>query len=270
MKQKTTRIRKTISIISFVLMAAIFIVIFIAAKPLIEFISDTEAFQAWVNGKGVLGYFIMIGLMCLQVVVAILPGEMLEIAAGFAYGAVPGMMLCLLGAALGSFIIILFTKLFGKRMVEAFIPEEKIHSLSFLKNSKKLTFMVFLFFFIPGTPKDIITYFIGLTPMKLSTFLLVSSVARIPSVITSTICGHALGANNITIAASVFAVTAILSLVGLLSYHRITKSEQEKEEKRKQKKFKKVLKKEAKVRKVVLRKRAVELLPSQIYRKKII
>ena len=82
--------------------------------------------------------------------------------------------------------------------------------------------LCFLIFFIPGTPKDALTYFIPLTDMKLSTFLFITTIARIPSIITSTIGGHAIGVENYIFSILVFVVTGIISLVGLYVYKKIS------------------------------------------------
>ncbi len=219
------RRRKIISGISFALLCTLFGVVCFYAKPLLELVADPERFRIWIDGQGILGYVTFVAIMCLQVVIAVIPGEVVEIGAGYAFGAIPGMLLCLVGVAVGSAIIYGFTKLFGYKMVEAFISREKIQSLKFIQNSRRLNLLVFLLFFIPGTPKDIITYFIGLTPMKLRTFLLISSVARIPSVISSTMGGHALGVQNYVFAVVVFAVTATMSLIGILVYRRMCRRE---------------------------------------------
>ena len=214
------RIVSLISLIGFV----IFSIVFAATigQKLIEFLADGKAFRAWVEQQGILGPLTLVGIMVLQVVIAIIPGEAVEIGAGYAFGAIPGMLLCLVGAALGSVIIYGLTKQFGIRMVEAFVSREKIQPLKFLQNTKKLNILIFILFFIPGTPKDLFTYFIGLTPMKLRTFLILSSIARIPSVISSTIGGEALGLQNYTFAIVVFILTAAISGIGLLIYRKIT------------------------------------------------
>lgn len=108
--------------------------------------------------------------MCFQVVVAVLPGEPIEIGAGVAFGVWQGLGLCLIGAALGSTIIFLFTKKLGIKLVEVFVPLEKIRQLKFLQNNRRLHVLVFLLFWIPGVPKDVLTYFVGLTEMKLPAF----------------------------------------------------------------------------------------------------
>ena len=68
-----------------------------------------------------------------------------------------------------------------------------------------------------------ITYFIGLTPMKLKTFLVLSTIARIPSVISSTMGGNAMGLQDYRLAIIVFAITVLVSSIGLLIYTHIVK-----------------------------------------------
>ena len=123
----------------------------------------------------------------------------------------------------------LFCQAFGRQDGGSLYFPGKDQSLKFIKSSRRLNLLMFILFFIPGTPKDLFTYFAGLTPMKLHTFLMISTIARIPSVITSTIGGHALGTQQYVFAAVVFAITIIVSLIGILVYRRISKQEKEKE-----------------------------------------
>jgi uncharacterized membrane protein YdjX (TVP38/TMEM64 family) len=230
-EKKLSRKRKIISIVSLLVIIIIFLAItFTVGNQLLELIADPKQFRHWIDAQGIWGRFTLVGIMCLQVVVAIMPGEVIEIGAGYAFGAVEGMILCLVGAAIGSAIIYAFTKRYGVRMVEAFISRDKINSMKFIKDSKRLDVLVFILFFIPGTPKDVMTYFIGLTPMSLRTFLIISSIARIPSVISSTIGGNALGMKDYTFAVLVFAVTAVVSLIGLLIYNKISKQKEKDED----------------------------------------
>ncbi len=216
--------RRLVSIISLLILIVFFIVVTLTiGKPLLNMLAEPEAFRAWVNSHEIWGRLAFIGMMVLQVVVAIIPGEAMEIGAGYAFGPWEGLLLCLIGAAIGSSIIYAFTRLLGIKMVEAFISREKIYSLKFIHNSKRLNLLIFLLYFIPGTPKDIITYFIGLTPMRLRTFLWISSIARIPSVLTSTMGGDALGTQQYLFAVLVFVVTGAISLIGISIYRRIAK-----------------------------------------------
>ena len=106
-------------------------------------------------------------------------------------------------------------------LVEVFFSEEKLHRIKFLKTTPKRDFIFFIIFMIPGTPKDLLCYFAGLTDIRLSLWLLICSLGRLPSIVTSTVGGDALGTSNYLFAAAVFAITLVISLVGLLFYKKI-------------------------------------------------
>lgn len=190
-------------------------------RPLLRFVSEPEQFRTWVNGHGVFGRIAFIGMMALQIVIAFIPGEPLEIGAGYAFGMWEGTALCLIGAVIGSVLVFGFVRTCGVRAVEVFFPREKIESLRFLRDERRRNLLVFLIFLIPGTPKDILSYCVGLTGMRLRTWLLISGTARIPSVVTSTIGGDALGMGNHGFALLVFGITLLISAAGLLIYRRL-------------------------------------------------
>ena len=192
-------------------------------RPMIEFVSSPEAFRIWVKSHGIWGEIAFIGMTVFQVVIALVPGEPLEIGAGYAFGAIKGTILCVIGIALGSFIVFTLVKRFGIRLVEVFFSLEKIRSLKILQKSKKRDLLMFLVFFLPGTPKDLITYFAGLTDVKISNFVLLVTFARLPSIITSTIGGSALGVEKYKTAIIVFASTVLISGIGWVVYNFIIK-----------------------------------------------
>ena len=204
----------------------LFLVLFVlvawyAGRPLVAFASEPERFQQWVDSQGLLAPVLFMGMVILQVVVAVIPGEPLEIAAGYAFGALEGTVLCVLGTLIGGVLVFLLVRRFGAQAVEVFFDLEKFRSLRFFQDRRRLTFWVFLVFFLPGTPKDVLCYFVGLTDMRLRTWILVSAVARIPSIITSTVGGSALGMGEYAFAAIAF--LAALYIIGfrLLAYRAI-------------------------------------------------
>ena len=178
-----------------------------------------EALRDYIQSFGAAGWLVFLGLQILQVFVALIPGELLETAAGFAFGPLVGTLLCYAGIALASALVFGLTRRFGIKLVEVFISREKINDLRFLNTEKKRNSVVFLLFFIPGTPKDLFTYFVGLTDMKFGTFLVVSLIARAPSILSSTIGGQLLGDGNLTAAIWLYGITGIVSIIGLISYN---------------------------------------------------
>lgn len=187
-------------------------------SELLAFISDADRFKAWLESYGHLGKIVFVAVRALQTVVKIIPAEPLEIGSGYAFGVWGGLLYCMLGTEIGSFIIVAITKLFGMKAVNLFVSEEKINSLGFLQNKEKLSISLFIIYLIPGTPKDVITYLIGVTDYNIWKFLLLTGVARIPSIITSTICGSLLGERNYWLSAGVFIGTAVLGLIGVKLY----------------------------------------------------
>ena len=197
-------------------------------RPMVALAGEPERFRAWVDSHGIWGSLAFVGMMTLQVVIALIPGEPLEIAGGYAFGFWQGTFLCLLGICLGSVLVFLLVRRVGTALVEVFFSREKIQSLRFLHQSRRRDFLIFLVLFIPGTPKDLLSYFAGLTDIRFSKWLLIAAVARIPSVATSTAGGAAVGDENYVFAAVVFAATFVISLLGLWLYNRISARRAEK------------------------------------------
>ncbi|MGI6255287.1 MAG: TVP38/TMEM64 family protein [Acutalibacter sp.] len=233
MEKREQQKKRAAALVGLGLVIAFMIAVFwFVGKPMLQFVSEPDRFRAWVDGNGIWGRLAFVGMMMFQVFVAIIPGEPLEIGAGYAFGAVEGTVLCILATTLSSVVIFLIVKRCGMKFVTLFVEEEKIRSLKFLQNARRLNLIAFLLFFIPGTPKDVLTYIVGLTPMRLRTWVLISTVARIPSVITSTIGGDALGTQNYLFAVVVFLVTGLISGLGVLAYRKITQHHQKKEQER--------------------------------------
>jgi len=207
----------------FLFILILFLLTLFFTQILAPYLHSAAELRAFLDGYGWKGRFILLGLQCLQIVVALIPGEILELGAGYAYGAVEGTLICLAGVAISSSLIFLLVKKLGSPMVELFISREKISQLRFINSSNKLKRLVFVMFLIPGTPKDVLTYFVGLTQMRLPQFLILSLIARIPSVVSSTICGQMLGDKDYVTACIVYAITGAISVLGYCLYSCILK-----------------------------------------------
>lgn len=216
---KHKKIAVIVSVIIFIFLTVV-IAVFVG-RPLVKFASKPELFREWVDSNGIFSRLAFLGMNMLQVVIAIIPGEPFELAAGYAFGKVEGTLLCVLGATLGGVPIFWLVRKLGVKAVEIFFSKEKIESLKFLKSSPKRDILVFIFYLIPGTPKDLLNYFVGLTDMKFWKWLIISLVARFPSIITSTVGGDAVGLKNYTFAIVVFAITLVISGIGIFIYRRI-------------------------------------------------
>ena len=219
MYEPPTRRQKLLRFLGLVLLAALLCALL--WQPLLRLAAQPEHIRQWVDTYGAGGKLAFVLLVCTQVVLAVIPGEPLEICAGYVFGAPEGTLLCLLGIVLGSAITLHITRRLGTRFAGLFFPPEKLQSLSFLQNAQRRNVLLFLLNFLPGTPKDLLSYCAGLTGISTRQWLLLVAVARIPSVVSSTLGGDALGVQNYRSALLVFGVSLLISGLGLLLYRHI-------------------------------------------------
>ena len=218
-KKEQLKEKKNLSkIVAICLLLVVFAVLTILAFPLVMKISEPEyqqKFREWVDHFGVAGWFILLLIQIGQVVIAVIPGEPVEVAAGVMYGTLGGLLTCLLGVLLGSMLVFGMVRKLGTPVIRIFFSEEKLNHFSFLQNTQKLESVTFILFLIPGTPKDILTYVAGITPIKPSQFLTIATLARIPSIITSTWAGSSLGDGNLLATILIFVATGAIGLAGI-------------------------------------------------------
>lgn len=217
------------------LLAVFVFVLFCAAVgyfigvPMVRLAKEPAQFQALVDSYGIWGRLIFVGMVVLQVIVAFIPGEPIELAAGYAFGFLEGSLLTLAGFLIGSWLVFILVRKFGVKLVEVFFPPEKILEFSFLKNPKKTKTIAFLLMLIPGTPKDFLSYFTGLTQLSVKQWLLIVTIGRLPSLISSTATGAAAGQKNYILSGIVLGITMLLTVAGIAYYRYICKQQRSEE-----------------------------------------
>lgn len=209
-------------VIRLILVIAVFLSLMITfsliSLPYINLLSEPEiqqAFKLRVTSFGIVGWLLVLCIQIIQIVIAFIPGEPVEILAGALYGGVGGLFLCLLGCIVASSVIFIISKRFGTPFVSKLFKTGKLDEFAFLKDAKKLETIVFILFLIPGTPKDMLTYVVGTSPMKITQFLAISTLARIPSVISSIFIGSTMRQGEWEMATFIFALTAVLRIIGI-------------------------------------------------------
>lgn len=227
----SSKSQKTLSLVAvfvFVLFSAFLFVV--VGMPMVRHAKNPEIFREWINSMGIWGKLAYVGMNIIQVLVAVIPGGPLEIAGGYAFGHFEAMLLCAIGMGIGSAMVFLLVRCFGYKLVEAFFPVEKINELKFLKSSKSRDTLITLLFLIPGTPKDLIAYFCGLTGIKFSTFILISTFARIPAIWGSTASGSAMGDKSYRVALIILGIVLLCTVIGVIIYSLIVKRNGKKKE----------------------------------------
>lgn len=202
-----------------IIVLSLFLGIIIYLFPIMRDLSTLEgqiAFKEKVENSGVLGMLSLFGLQVAQIFLIIVPGEPIEILAGMCYGSLWGTVFIMVSACIISTSIFLLVRKFGRKFVYDFCDKkkvEKIENSKVFQNPKKIEFIMLILFLIPGTPKDLLVYVAVLLPIKPLKFIIISTFARFPSVITSTLAGEQLAIGDWKM--SIILYVAILILVAL-------------------------------------------------------
>ena len=213
-------LKKSLPVIVFVAVMGILTLIL---WPYVEGLATPEGreeFKVWVDGLGFGGWLVTLGIQLLQIFVALIPGEPVELMLGYVWGPWLGTLTCLIGIFIGTATIFLLVRKFGMKFVSRFVDPEELKRYKFLRDKNKVDITVFILFFIPGTPKDALTYIAPIAPIGAVKYLLIATFARIPSIITSTILGDSIADGRWVLALVVFAITAVISVLGIILGNR--------------------------------------------------
>ena len=176
---------------------------------------------------GIWGLLTLFGLQFAQIFLIILPGEPIEILAGMCYGGLGGLIFVTASAFIISSVIFFMVRKLGKKFVYDFCDEEKVKKIEeskIFKNPKKIEWIMIILFLIPGTPKDLLVYIAALLPIKPLRFILISTFARFPSVISSTFAGDNLLEGNWQNSIIIYAVTFLLVGISIFIVNKLDKS----------------------------------------------
>jgi uncharacterized membrane protein YdjX (TVP38/TMEM64 family) len=149
---------------------------------------DKKRIVSFLGSLGPVSFLGFIFLQTLQVVAAPIPGEVTGFIGGYVYGPVLGILLSTVGLTLGSWGAFTLSRIFGRPFVERFVRKETLDKYDYLLHHKG-AFLVFLLFLIPGMPKDLLCYILGLGHLSTKEFLVISTVGRFLGTVLITLGG---------------------------------------------------------------------------------
>ncbi|MEI6167951.1 MAG: VTT domain-containing protein [bacterium] len=201
------------------------------AAPLTRFLSNANKVGDYLASFGIWGAAIFVLFQAVQVVIAPIPGEVTQFAGGFIYGTIPGTLFSMIGILMGSVVVFALGRWFGLPLLQVMMPAKSFDKFGFLLNHPKTELIIVMLFLIPGSPKDILTYIAGLTPVRPLHFFIAAMVARFPGILLSSYIGAHVEAKAYgpVIAASVIALG--LFVAGVLMQDRMVRLVQRRKEK---------------------------------------
>lgn len=223
---KTVVFKKIVSIIFIVLLIGLLIYLVPLFKELLTE-AGRENFKQSIDDLGIFGIFLLFALQFAQIFLVVIPGEPIEILAGMCYGAVWGTLFVMISSLLISCFIFFLVRRFGREFVYNFYKKDKVKKIlnsKLFKDTKKIEFIILLLFLIPGTPKDLFVYLAALLPIRPYRFIIISTFARFPSIITSTLAGANIVEGNFHTALILYGVIFALVIIIILIVNRYDKS----------------------------------------------
>lgn len=213
--QKLQKQKKLLTLSKFIILIIILIAvpIYVAVfkSDVIARFENYNDVVKYIRSYGVYSRGVFILLQIMQIVISIIPGQLFQIAAGSIFGIMQGLLLSLLGVFLGEIFTFYLGKFLGKDGLKLFLGEEKMDSLTQKLNTEKAYFITFIFFLLPGVPKDLMCYVAGISNIKLHTFLIISLSGRFPIMLVSIVFG------NMFITKNYVGMAIIAVLIGVLS-----------------------------------------------------
>jgi uncharacterized membrane protein YdjX (TVP38/TMEM64 family) len=164
-------------------------------REALRFFSSRTRVSTYIASFGPYAPLVFIGLQCLQVIVAPVPGELTGFIGGYLFGTGAGVIYSTIGLTVGSSVAFMISRWLGLPLVRRFVGKETMDKFDYLMEHQGALFS-FIFFLIPGLPKDSFCYLLGLSPMHVLTFLVVSTVGRIPGTYLLSLQGEAVRAEE--------------------------------------------------------------------------
>ncbi len=178
----------------------------------------------FLDGNRLMGVLVLYGVQIVQILLAFIPGGPMQMVAGALYGGLGGGLILLAGAATASFLIWQLVSRLGQAAIEAFHNREdagRLRKIRAFCDPKKAEILVWILFLIPGMPKDLLTYFAPLTPLRFKRFILISTIARCPGIFMTTFASSSLLSGDWWFAAGLYLLMIAAAVFGGWFYRRL-------------------------------------------------
>jgi uncharacterized membrane protein YdjX (TVP38/TMEM64 family) len=181
-------------------------------REIYAFLSDEAAVQAWLLKLGPLGPLGVIALNAIQVVIAFVPGYVMQLVAGYLYGWPMGAIYGTIGMLVGGFIAVALARAFGRPLVIRMVGEKRLARWEHVAHLDSLA----IWFILMLAPFGDVPYYIaGLTSLAIWKIIAIAAFVRTPSVILAVLVGSGVLSWRSPWVIGAGAVMVIIALVAL-------------------------------------------------------
>lgn len=219
------KIRKAISYLQLLVLISIVVgvplYIWFGHPEWIEQVNSLEKAELFLEGYKNESYWIYLAIQVVQIIVSVIPGQFMNMAAGWLFSFPVAFALSILGAAIGTFFTYFLSKILGQKAMRTLIEPKKYQAFLKRLNSKRAYIAVFVLYLFPGLPKDILGYVAGVSNMNFLPFLVLSLVGRTPSLAVSVMVGSMLNKQIYTGVVILSLLMVILFILGIVFRKRL-------------------------------------------------
>lgn len=204
-------------------LVAIMVTVVILLWPRLREIAEPDGMQRLIDqikGSGPWGLLVLYGIQIIQVMLGFVPSEIIAIVSGMIYGPWLGTLIVIAGCATGTTIVFLIVRKLGAPFVRSMVPKRYMEKINRYEQSDNFYFLVFILFLIPGIPKDVVTYIVPLSSIRLGPFVGVATLGRLPEMFAVAYAASDIAAGQYMRAIVIFAITAVAAIIGLVIYKK--------------------------------------------------
>ncbi|HAQ6957588.1 TPA: TVP38/TMEM64 family protein [Enterococcus faecium] len=140
---------------------------------------DLNALRGLVGDSIILGPIIFVFIQILQVVIPIIPGGISTAAGVLIFGPYAGFIYNYIGICIGSIIIFLLGRRYGKPFILSMISDKTYNKyIGWLDNQNRFEKLFALAIFLPVAPDDALCLMAGLTNMSVKRYTLIILIAK--------------------------------------------------------------------------------------------
>lgn len=145
----------------------------------------------YIHNMGWIGPFLVILIIILEVVVAPVPGSVIAVASGYAFGPFLGTIYSYTGNVIGSLIAFYLSRKYGRALVEQIISKKRLNQYdAFISHRGKI--VIWLAYLFPVLPSDLVSFASGLTAISRREFIFIVCLGFLPNMILLNYFGYAI------------------------------------------------------------------------------
>lgn len=169
-------------------LVALIPILILWGRPLYDFFSEAERVRRFVVSSGAWPPLTLVALEIVQVVLAPMPGSVIDLASGYLFGPGWGTLYSMAGLMGGTVITMWLSRRFGRPLVERLVAPRTLERID--RHARRRGAVFFLLLFLtPFIPDDVACLLAGLTPLPMARLVLIALIGRLPGVLVANLMG---------------------------------------------------------------------------------